>query len=347
VRCRQGLRHLLKKIVEPLRRLVRNVGRIGTNGEHAAAEPTVDPLSAAREKYARLLDSLFSAASSTDGFETICTLLRVGGLADANWDPFEESRVAFDDYNWILEKAHAERGLTAARRVRLLMYCQAVEMSAPQEILANLLRGITHKGYAIDPFGDLWRAKKKGSFFWIPPSAKQKYNRIRELASAANQSDITAAVDALFDERVRNAFSHSDYIITETQFRFAEGGRAQGIPVERLDQLVDECFAFFGAFLNCHKRWLHHLAKIKRFHRMPQYEVLELLSSEDEGLYGFHMHFSNGSRATYTRRKSGTDATNITFERDGGINFMVGLLTALEPVWKINGEPVTDWNALP
>ena len=80
---------------------------------------------------------------------------------------------------------------------------------------------------------------------------------------------------------------------------------------------------------------------------MPQYEVLELLSSEDEGLYGFHMHFSNGSRATYTRRKSGTDATNITFERDGGINFMVGLLTALEPVWKINGEPVTDWNALP
>jgi len=268
-------------------------------------------------------------------------------MADANWDPFEESRAAFDDYNWILEEVHAERGLTAARRVRLLMYCQAIEMSAPQEILANLLRCLMRRAYAVDPFDDLWREKKKGSFFWIPPSAKQKYNRIRDLAVEANRPDVTAAVNALFDERVRNAFSHSDYIITETDFRFAEGGLAQRIPVKQLDQLVDECFAFFGAFLSAHKRWLHHLARIKRFHRMPRYEVLELLSSEDDGLYGFHVHFSNGSRATYTWRRTGIDAINMTFEPEGGIGFQVGLVTALEPVWKINGEAVIDWEALP
>lgn len=62
-------------------------------------------------------------------------------MADANWDPFEESRAAFDDYNWMLRTAGSERGDLAAHRISLLMYCQAVEMSAPQEILANLARG--------------------------------------------------------------------------------------------------------------------------------------------------------------------------------------------------------------
>jgi hypothetical protein len=158
---------------------------------------------------------------------------------------------------------------------------------------------------------------------------------------------VIAAVEAFFDERIRNAFSHSDYIITEDQFRFADGGLAQSIPPERLDELTVQCFAFFGAFIYIHKRWLRQLGKAKRFHQMPQYEVLELLSSEENGLYGFNMHFSNASRATYARRKSGIEATNLVFERDGGINFQIGMLERCEPGWKINGHAVEDWRALP
>jgi hypothetical protein len=73
----------------------------------------------------------------------------------------------------------------------------------------------------------------------------------------------------------------------------------------------------------------------------------QLLSSDEDGLYGFHVHFSNGSRSTYTRRRSGIEAINLTFEKDGGINYMVGLIDAMEPVWKINGQPVQDWGSLP
>ena len=117
--------------------------------------------------------------------------------------------------------------------------------------------------------------------------------------------------------------------------------------MERLDGLTVHCFAFFGAFIYMHKRWLRQLGKAKRFHQMPQYEVLELLSSEEDGVYGFHMHFPNGSRATYARRRSGIEATNLFFERDGGVNFQIGLLDRCEPVWKIDGQPVEDWKALP
>ncbi len=301
----------------------------------------------ARDGYARLLDSLFSAALSVSGFDAICAVLRVGGMADANWDPFEEARIAFDDYNWILERVAADRGDTAARRVGLLMYCQAVEMSAPQEIIANLLRCLRGKAYSVDPFLDLWIRKKGKPFSSIPPSATKKYKEIRKLAAEADRKDVVAAIDAFFEERVRNAFSHSDYIITEHQFRFMDGGLAQQIEVKRLDHLVDQCFAFFGAFLYLHKRWLKGLAKAKRFHRWPNYEVLELLSSEEDGLYGFQVHFSNGSLATYTRRSSGIEAINLGFDKEAGISFMVGLIDSMEPVWKINGHPVQDWNAVP
>lgn len=300
----------------------------------------------AREGHARVLDSLFSAAFSVGAFDALCTLLRVGGMADAHWDPFEESRAAFDDYNWMLEKVGSERGERAARRVGLLMYCQAVEMTAPHEILANLLRCVAKNRYTVNPFSDLGRSKKGRLFSWILPSAKQKFERIRKLAVDAGHAELAASIDKLFDERIRNAFSHSDYILTEQYFRFTEGGLAQQITVELLDRLIVECFAFYGALLYLHREWLRALGRGKRFHKWPNYEVLEVLSSDEEGVYGFHVHFSNGSRATYTLRRLGIEAINLTFENDGSINFMVGLLDDLEPVWKIDGKPVEDWSAL-
>lgn len=301
----------------------------------------------ARDEYARVLNSLFSAAFSTSPFDALCTLLRVGGMADANWDPFEESRNAFDDYNWMFEKVLAERGETSARRIGLLMYCQAIEMTAPHEIIANLLRCMAKKNYTTDPFSDLGRSKKGKLFSWVPPSAKQKFQRIGELATGVGQAELAAVIDKFFDERARNAFSHSAYILTDKYFRFTEGRLDQQIEVELLDRLINECFSFYGAFLYLHKEWLDALGRGKRFHKWPNYEVLEVLSSEEEGLYGFHVHFSNGSRATYTRRKLGIEAINLTFENDGGINFMVGLLDELQSIWKINGQAVEDWAALP
>jgi len=306
-----------------------------------------EPVQNGKAKYAAVLGELVSAAFAASGFDALCALLRVGGMSDANWDPLEESRAAFDDYNWMLAKAGEERGERAVRRVALLMYCQAVEMSAPQEIMANLLRCVLKRTYTVDPFIDLARRKKRDPWSYLPPSASMKLRRVKDLATAAKLPRMTEAIGAVFDERIRNAFSHSDYVLTDAHFRFSEGRLAQQIPVGDLDRVIDECFAFYGAFLGLHHQWLRDAARMRRYHKWPRYEVLELLSSQEEGVYGFNVHFSNGSRATYSRRNTGIEAINIFFDADGGIGFQVGDVGALTKTWKIDGRAVEDWDTLP
>jgi hypothetical protein len=217
-------------------------------------------------------------------------------------------------------------------------------MNPVHEILTNLLRCRAKRRYSPAPLRRLGRNPKKsglGMFTgYVPPSAKRKFNVIREIATHVGYPELNGAIDRFFDERVRNAFSHSDYILTDEHFRFRD--------VEALDRLVAECFAFYDVFLGLHDHWLHALGRGKRFHKWPNYEVLELLSTEEEGLYGFSVHFSNGEKATYMRREnSGTmGSINIMFDA-GRINFNVGQLETLENVWKIDGVPVRDWSSLP
>lgn len=300
-----------------------------------------------RPKYEALVNGLMRTAFERSGFDALCSLLRVGGMADASWDPFEESRAAFEDYNWLLNKARSERGRRAERRVALLIYCQAVEMNAPHEVLANLLRSVAGKRYSTIPFADLGRRKKSDPLAFTPPSAAAKFRRIGALAEEAGFPDIKKAVEDVFEDRLRNAFSHSDYVLTDTAFRFSEGLTDQEMKAETLDRKLNECFGFYSSLLLVQHRWLHVAAQQKRFHKLPNYEVMELLRSDEEGAYGFRLHFSNGTAAWYTRRSSGIDAVNISFDDEGHLAFHVGDLDALKTVWMIEGRPVHDWESLP
>lgn len=293
------------------------------------------------------LHRLFDRAFDTSPFEALCSILRVGGMSDEGWDPFEESRKAFDDFKWLIDKSNKERTGACSRRIALLMYCHAVEMTAVHEIIANCLRCSLNQQYVIDPFENLTRRNKKKIFSYIPPSAKTKFKFIKELASKTKESQLGKDIDSFFDENVRNAFSHSDYILSDDSFRFRAGGLARLIGFDDLDKKIEGCFGFYGAFIYLHRQWLKELTKTKKYHMWPCYKVLEILSSEEEGVYGFNVHFSNGSKSTYERRASGIRAINFRFDRKGHIEFIAGDLDALEPVWKIEGNQVVDWDLLP
>jgi len=75
---------------------------------------------------------------------------------------------------------------------------------------------------------------------------------------------------------------------------------------------------------------------LKRFHRMPKYEVLELLSDEKEGLFGFTFHISNGTECTFERHGDRVIAQNVMFEEEG-ISLHVGLLDDLRKEWRVRG----------
>lgn len=293
-----------------------------------------------RREYERTFGQVFSSAFNRDAFAVICTVLRVGGMQDAHWDPFEETLDALNDCDWLLVKGREERGAKCALRVALLIYCQLVEMNAAHEILANLLRIAEGKTYVVAPFHELVIRRKKGQV--IPPTAKAKVRRIRELAESLGQSALVEALDRFFDEDIRNAFSHSDYIIHPTgEFRYRKDGIATKMEYGELDGKLTHCFAFYSALLASHGYWRQSLARMPRLHPWPNYEVLELLTRPDIGLHGFCVHFSNGNKATYSRSPEGTEATNIGFEGEGEPYFHVGNLDELGPRWMVDGKVLT------
>jgi hypothetical protein len=284
-------------------------------------------------------EDLWRGAFERGPFDAICTLLRVAGLQDAGWDPFEESEEAFKDYNWYLKAESDELSGKSQWRIGLLMYCQACEMSSIHATLANLLRIALDQPYHLNPLGSLGRANKKRMFKWYPPSAKVKWQKIRDMATEAGKPDLLRLIDNVYNDTVRNAFSHSDYIIGEEKFRWTEGGLPGQVPMRNVSNLIANAFSFFGAFLGVRDRWLENAAGIRRFHRWPNFEVLELLKTDGK-LDGFRVHFSNGNSARFHRRPGGVDLMNVIIQPDGTINFMVGLLNALQNRYVVDGQEV-------
>jgi len=286
------------------------------------------------------VESLWSDAFAKSPLDATYTLLRVSGLADAKWDPFEETLETFNDYNWHLKAESDELSPKSSWRIGLLMYCHAVEMSAVHTALANLLR--IHQGhpYHVTPLNFLGRTPKNKIFKFFPPSAKTKWKEISDMASKARLDDLVRIIDSIYNDTVRNAFSHSDYIITDTHFRWTEGGLPGQIPLEQVSNLITNSFNFFSTFTALNDRWLNMIGKSARYYKLPKHEVLELITDDRHKLNGFRVHFSNGNSAQFIRTDEGVDCSNLWFENDGSINFNIGMLNSCEEQWKIDGKPV-------
>jgi hypothetical protein len=291
------------------------------------------------QECADCFESLWQGVFQARPFDAICTLLRVAGLEDAGWDPFEESQGAMKDYNWHLKAKSDELSDKSQWRVGLLMYCQACEMSAVHATLANLLRIHLGQPYHLNPLGSLGRPDKKPMFKWYPPSAKVKWQKLREMAKNAKKSDLIRLIDNVYNDSVRNAFSHSDYIITQNEFRWTEASLPGHLPLQNLNNLIANAFSFFGAFIGVRDRWLKLAAEMPLYHRWPNFEVLELLKSDGK-LNGFRVHLSNGMSARFQRSPDGVDLKNVTIESDGTINFFVGPLYELKQKYVVDGRDV-------
>lgn len=291
------------------------------------------------------LHGLTERAFAVAPFETLCTFLRVSFIEGPDWDTLLEAEQAFENFNELLRYAQSKDNKDAAWRLGLLMYCQAVEMSWAHHLLANLLRSRLDRKYQLSPFSDLIKRKKNDPFTYIPPSAKSKFKRIKELAAEAQEQTFVSIIDSLFNDHIRNTFSHSDYMLVGEEYRWREGRHPGSYRLDELNLVIGTCFSFYSALFLCRKIWLTNFAALPRYHKWPNYEVLEILV-ENDMVYGFSVHFSNGTKATYRRDTAGADACNLMFKKDGTIDFFCGLLDALEPRWKVDGVPVESWDEL-
>ncbi len=294
------------------------------------------------QEYREYLDKLFARARDTNGLQYIYTLLRVSGIQDGGWDPFVEAQEALVDFSKILQKI-SKKGLNKSSfRLALLIYCHSVEMSAPYQILFNLLQCAQGKNYVPFPFPGEPLGKKK-PFSFRPQSPTKKITTLKQEAEKIGEQELINKISSFFDDEIRNAFYHSDYSLTDTEFRICENGIPNAISFEILSEKLARCFAFYQAFFDLYKLIRLSFRKTKKFHRMPNYEVFELLTDRKEGLIGFKMHFSNGSKAFFERRKERVHGINVMLEKDY-INFFVGELAKLQRKWVVNDKIFREKN---
>lgn len=282
---------------------------------------TDEEVQALRNRYQDALEPLFLPADpvSNDIVNYFASLLRVVGMEDKGWDPHWESRLILEDINSILQMdlpadKFPDRDRTAWR-MGLLMYSHIVEMDAPYEVIANLLRFQLGKGYSPNPFYDFLSAKQKKRFAKFGLNPMGKIRIIKLLAKQLN-SEAGDLFDEFYDSRLRNAISHSDYILTDSDFRCRNGTGAIGafkITLQELNKTITKAktfiSTFFGLDLLARKTWGNH--KQKGVPYDPHYKgLLEVLVDDEDLMCGFKVHWPNHSESTYRRTKAGIDMVN-------------------------------------
>jgi hypothetical protein len=244
----------------------------------------------------RVLDDLFSRARDRDEFEYACTLLRIRGMEDAGWEPLVETGELVDDLLRLLDAPLLPK---TQLRLALLLYCHITEVDAVYETIANMIRVVNGERYTFDPFGHLYRGKAEAPrYLKLPPSAKMVVRDLVEHATEAGESAVVELINGYFNDGVRNAFFHSDYILYENEFRTREasltrldGTFSGSMPTEEVEVFISRAVGVFVAFSDVRKT---HVFSYRRDTEITgrmgggdQYIPITLVADDRSGLYGF------------------------------------------------------------
>lgn len=200
-------------------------------------------------------------------------------------------------------------------RLGLLLYSHIVEMDAPYEVITNLLRFRLGKGYSPNPYFDLLTEKEKKNFAKNGIRTGRKMELIKALSSEAGLS-VGNIYEEFYRSRLRNAVQHSDFILTDVDFRSRSGisgTKAFTLTYEELDLLITKAKAFIAAFLQIEMtaRQVWGLQKKKALPYDSRYKgILEILVDDRDLLCGFAVHWPNNSQSMYRRTEEGVDMEN-------------------------------------
>jgi hypothetical protein len=251
----------------------------------------------------RIFDDLFVRARQADEFEYACALLRVRGMEDFGWDPLEETAALFNDIGTLLSRRRfllSRRRLHDYARVRLglLLYSHLTEVDAIYEILVNMIEITAGDRYTMDPLHDLYRPPGRPRYEQYPPSAKKVVERLKEKATAGGFDELVALIDWFFNDAVRNAFFHSDYVLHQDEFRSREatfvdsdGVRSASMKIVEIVELINRSMVLYQAFIDVYEKHRRDYDEDKqvrgRIGAAGSEQDVTLLASEERGLYGF------------------------------------------------------------
>jgi hypothetical protein len=199
-------------------------------------------------------------------------------------------------------------------RLGLLFYSHVVEMSAPYEVLTNLLRYRLKLGYAFNPYHDFLTKEERKRALKVGLFPKQKIKIIKKLSADAGLStgDI---FDEFFRNDIRNAISHSDFILSDDAFRCRSINLQSSfkLSLEDLNDLIRKSKVFIGTFFQLEReaRRAFGVYAGKGLGYDPAYKgIMEVLADEEGLMNGFKVHWPNMSESYYRRTATGTQMVN-------------------------------------
>ena len=154
-----------------------------------------------------LLNALFDDALNADEFEYCCTLLRIRGEEPLAWDPLRESIELIQQVMSLVESP-VERSFRL--RLLLFLYCHATEMHDLYAVPMNLLRIVTGGRYSLLPFYEGQKSE--------PKYPSQKVKVLSRYARQKGYTNLADLYEWMLVPQVRNAFFHSDYAISDSEF---------------------------------------------------------------------------------------------------------------------------------
>ncbi len=294
------------------------------------------------ENYCRILFPLFQCTG--DAFDYVLALLRATGHANSGWDTLTESHRVLDDLYHLsaaeLPIEYFPESENTRLRLSLLAYCHLVEMDAPYEILANLCRVKLGMPVSTNPFRSV---KKRHSIRNAQKSTQeakllhpaQKIESIKTLTKQAGLEGIGTAFDDFYRSGIRNAISHSDYIIYHDELRLRNQtvptddgtkSRTSVVSLPRLNELINYARAFHLAFIRIEKGARLAVGKNggKAYIYDEQYKgLLEVVADANGFLCGAAIHWPNNTESSYFRTDIGSRSMNI-IPMDGGLETFVG-----------------------
>ena len=235
-------------------------------------------------------------------------------------------------------------------RIGLLLYAHVVEMDAPYEVLVNLLCFRLNKGYSPNAFFEFLTDKQKKSFGKRGLSTGRKIQVIKNLSAEAGLPKVGAIFDDFYDNRLRNAVGHSDFILTGDDFRCRgnlSGTKAFRLPYRKLDEIICSAKAFIAAFfqmeLTARRIW-----GLKKQQALPydrDYKgLMEILVDGQSTMCGFRVHWPNGSDSAYRRTADRTEMINCNVDpNEKTIALFVGQYAQEEGDF----SPLVEQNAKP
>ena len=137
--------------------------------------------------------------------------------------------------------------------------------------------------------------------------------------------------DEFYDNKLRNAVVHSDYILNHKGFRCrgVSYARAFQMSYEELDKSLISAKAFIAAFFQAELLARQILGSRKQ-QAIPYDEhykgLMEILVDHEDVMVGFRVHWPNGWQSTYRRTEGGIDMANCMLDlRRARIELFVGL----------------------